>query len=80
MELKGPVMPEGWIESGVVLQGGPADGRVLPLPGDPLAPATFLTFCDEAGNHVYSPRPRMDADDGPLWVYTYMRTESAPQP
>ncbi|MGW4541595.1 hypothetical protein ACWEOP_27475 [Streptomyces chartreusis] len=65
-----------YIPDGVLLRGGPYDGVTLPLLGDdPFSPADVLAYEDDAGRHVYTPRPLGDADDGPLWLYVYLRTE-----
>jgi len=69
------------IPDGILAQGGPLDGRTFPLFGDPLSPPDQLIHQDGNGmQDVYTPRPRTGADDGPLWVYVYLRTEPAPQP
>lgn len=74
-------MPIDQIPDGIIAQGGPLDGETFPLYGDPLNPPDVLCCADGEGMRaIYSPRPRTDADDGPLWVYVYLRTEPAPQP
>ncbi|MFK0125565.1 hypothetical protein ACIQSP_19900 [Streptomyces nigra] len=65
-----------YIPDGVLLRGGPYDGRILPLLGDdPFSPADVLAYHDDDGRHVYTPRPLGGDDDGPLWLYVYLRTE-----
>lgn len=67
------------IPDGIIVQGGSLDGRTLPLHGDPLDPPQVLKHdVGDGRREVYSPRPRGDADDGPLWVYAYVWTEPAP--
>jgi hypothetical protein len=69
------------IPDGIIAQGGSLDGRTFPLFDDPLNPPGQLIHQDGCGmQEVYTPRPRLDADDGPLWVYVYLRTEPTPQP
>lgn len=63
------------IPDGVIARGGPLNGRTLPLFYDPLDPPDRLEHHDEAGRHICTPRPLGDADDGPLWLYVYLRTE-----
>lgn len=63
----------------ILLKGGPLDGRTLPLYRDPLAPPDTVLYGVEAGlRAVYTPRPNGDSDDGPLWIYVYLRTEPTP--
>ncbi|WP_432194390.1 hypothetical protein [Streptomyces sp. bgisy027] len=64
-----------YIPDGVILRGGPYDGRTLPLLGDPLCPADVLAYHDDADRHVHTPRPLVEEDDGPLWLYVCLRTE-----
>ncbi|MFJ1650072.1 hypothetical protein ACIOC2_01390 [Streptomyces sp. NPDC088337] len=72
-------MPLDRIEDGIVVQGGTLDGRTLPLFKDPFDPPGTLIHQDGSGmQEIYTPRARTAADDGPLWVYVYLRTEPAP--
>jgi hypothetical protein len=73
------IMPQPAIPDGILVQGGPIDGRTLPLSGDPLNPPDKLIYAvSETQQAVYTPRARTEADDGPLWVYVYVRTEPVP--
>ncbi|MEU0783268.1 hypothetical protein ABZ341_17055 [Streptomyces sp. NPDC006173] len=63
------------IADGIILRGGPVDGRTLPLTGDPLNPPDVVVHQDAEGQHIYTPRPLADEDDGPLWMYVFLRTE-----
>jgi hypothetical protein len=67
------------ITDGLLVQGGSLDGRTFPLNGDPLSPPQMLIHNVGGGQQeMYSPRPRGDADDGPLWVYVYTGNRAAP--
>ncbi|MGW4876560.1 hypothetical protein ACWEPI_08390 [Streptomyces sp. NPDC004262] len=65
------------IPDGILVSGGPLDGRTLPLYGDPLSPPDSLRHQDAEGVHVYTPRPLGGAAHGSLWLYVYIRTEPA---
>ena len=63
------------IPNGIIVRGGPLDGRTLPLLSDPLDTPTRIEHHDGAGVHIYTARPLGDEDEGPLWLYVHLRTE-----
>lgn len=68
------------IPGGIIVRGGPLDGRALPLFSNPLDPPDRLLHQDGGVDHIYTPRPLGHEDDGPLWLYVYLGSEPIPQP
>ncbi|PWI05015.1 hypothetical protein DIZ27_41830 [Streptomyces sp. NWU339] len=54
--------------------GGPADGRLLAIPGDP--PHVYDQMATPSGHRPVYRREANPGDDGPLWHYRYDQQES----
>ncbi|MGW2100399.1 hypothetical protein ACWCPX_22385 [Streptomyces olivaceoviridis] len=59
---------------GIQFVGGPADGRVLAIPGDPWNPSHTYELRNAEGQRLFYRREVNPGDDGPLWHYRYDRT------
>ncbi|KUN37691.1 hypothetical protein AQJ30_15515 [Streptomyces longwoodensis] len=59
---------------GVQFVGGPADGRLLAIPGDPWNPPHTYELRNPDGDRLMYVRALNPGDDGPLWHYRYDRT------
>ncbi|MFE2424665.1 hypothetical protein [Streptomyces hokutonensis] len=59
---------------GIQFVGGPADGQLLTIPGDPFNPPHTYELRNIHGHRLIHRRHVNPGDDGPLWHYHYEGT------
>lgn len=56
---------------GIQLVGGPADGRLVYIPEDPMNPPAVYELLTVNGGKLVYERHVNPGEDGPLWLYQY---------